>query len=408
MNTACSRSSNREGNSINITQIFNRYLEVGGEEKSVARIAEHLELQENLDRFWVESSEWVGREAPSLPRQVQKMFRNQDVAQRLRDRVGAFKTELLLCHNIYPIISPVVYEVARSEGLPLIQYIHNFRPFSVSGSLWTGSKVAAESLQGNYLAEVVSGSWQGSRAKSLVMAGVLTNLHRKKLTENVSMWIAISEFMRSKFIEAGVPASRVVTLRHSWNAQSDPPKYRDEGYYLFLGRLVKEKGIRCLLDAWRQLEKEMGKNTPPLIIAGSGSEESLVREAVEKSQCIQFRNFVEGSEKEELIAGCRAMLAPSIWWEPLGLVTYEAYDYNKPVIAASSGGLTETIQDRTTGFLHASDDSQELMKKVLLMEELSSEERYGMGQAGRAWLLDKASPERWRSDFDSILAPFRK
>ncbi len=46
------------------------------------------------------------------------------------------------------------------------------------------------------------------------------------------------------------------------------------------------------------------------------------------------------------------MLAPSVWWEPLGLVTYEAYDYGKPMLAARSGGLSETVVAGLTGFLH--------------------------------------------------------
>ena len=60
---------------MKILQVFNRYLERGGEEKSVERIANHLEASgEELTRFWVSSEEWTGPEAPSKLGQVKAMF----------------------------------------------------------------------------------------------------------------------------------------------------------------------------------------------------------------------------------------------------------------------------------------------------------------------------------------------
>ncbi|NIP96389.1 MAG: glycosyltransferase family 4 protein, partial [Akkermansiaceae bacterium] len=64
--------------------------------------------------------------------------------------------------------------------------------------------------------------------------------------------------------------------------------------------------------------------------------EGEVRAAADGSRTIGFPGFVKGDEKRALIDGCRAMLGPSVWWEPLGLVTYESYDAAKPMLAAAS------------------------------------------------------------------------
>ncbi|NBO20163.1 MAG: glycosyltransferase, partial [Proteobacteria bacterium] len=100
---------------------------------------------------------------------------------------------------------------------------------------------------------------------------------------------------------------------------------------------------------------------------------------------------------------CRAMLAPSLWWEPLGLVTYEAYDYGKPMLAARSGGLSETVVHGKTGFLHTPGNVNSLVDSLLHLESMSETERAAMGGAGREWLLANTSVAQWRRRFNEVL-----
>ena len=393
---------------MKILQVFNRYLERGGEEKSVERIANHLEASgEEVIRFWISSEEWTGPDAPSKLGQVRALFYNREMERRLEAEIGKQKPDLILTHNIFPVVSPAVYVVAKEKGIPLVQFVHNFRPFSVGGSLWIGDRVAEESLQGSYGAEVKAGAWQNSQVKSAVMAMVLKNLHRQGWLEGVSHWVGISDFMKEKFVEAGIKREKISALRHAWEASPKEPEFNDEGYYLFLGRLVPEKGIRSLLEAWQVLEKRLGDRTPRLVIAGTGEEEEAVREAASRSSMVSYRGFVAGEEKEALITACRAMLAPSVWWEPLGLVTYEAYDAGKPMVAAASGGLTETVTEGVTGFLHEPGDAGSLAQSVEKVEKLGPDGREKMGRQGRAWLLQEASSSLWSERFREILEPFK-
>ncbi|NIP95587.1 MAG: glycosyltransferase family 4 protein, partial [Akkermansiaceae bacterium] len=94
---------------------------------------------------------------------------------------------------------------------------------------------------------------------------------------------------------------------------------------------------------------------------------------------------------------------PSVWWEPLGLVTYESYDAAKPMLAAASGGLTETVKDGETGLLHQPGDAASLADSVRKMEGRDEEQRREMGRRGRNWLLSEASPARWKRRFSEIL-----
>ena len=389
---------------MKILQVFNRYLEKGGEEKSVDRIFNHAKLSGlDLERCFFDSAEWSGKQSPSQLAQLKKLFYNAESAKRLSDKIKEVSPDALLFHNIFPVGSPALYKAALDHDIPVIQYIHNFRPFSVSGTLWNGTRITEESLRGDYLSEVLSGSWQDSKLKSLVFAVLLKKLHSRGWLKAIKHWVAISDFMRDKFIEAGVSPENITTLKHSWDMLAEMPDRADKGYYLFLGRLTSEKGVRLLLESWSALERCLGNETPQLYIGGVGELENEVIAASGKSSKIDYLGYVDSEEKAGLISGCRAMLAPSIWWEPLGLVTYEAYDYGKPILAAASGGLTETVIHETTGLLYSSNNEGAIVEAIIKFEDFSNEEREAMGEAGRNWLRVNTSPEDWQVTFGQIV-----
>ncbi|BDS06745.1 glycosyl transferase [Oceaniferula spumae] len=388
---------------LKILQVFNKYSSYGGEELVVENIDKMLSPYHQMDECLFSSDEWLKQGAPSKLRQVSLMFNNPRSRAALKAKVAQCQPDALLLHNIYPVGSPGIYAEALALDVPVVQYIHNFRPFSVGGTLWLGDRVAEESLQGKYWAEIKAGAWQGSRLKSALFAQVLRHLHRNGWLQAVKCWIAISEFMRAKFVEAGIPAEDIVTLLHPWHMIETEPDNEDSGYYLFLGRLVEEKGVKVLLEAWEIVEKEMGSQCPVLMIGGEGEMENEVNHAADNSPKIKCMGFVKGQAKADLIASSRAMIAPSVWWEPLGLVTYEAYDHGKPMLAASSGGLSETVTDGHTGYTHTPGYAMELAESVIRMEALKPEQRRAMGREGREWLKINADPDQWRDQIAGLI-----
>jgi glycosyltransferase involved in cell wall biosynthesis len=208
--------------------------------------------------------------------------------------------------------------------------------------------------------------------------------------------------MRQCFIEAGVPAEDIFTVPHFWNARPEP-SLRDDGYFLYLGRLITAKGLGVMFEAWRYVEEELGESAPRLIIGGMGPLEAEIRKASAASRRVEFVGFVGGQEKSGLIAGCAAMVAPSLWWEPLGLVTYEAYDYGKPMLAARSGGLTETVIDGSTGLLHTPGAARELAGHVIRLHRDPGLRRE-MGARGRSWLLEHAGEALWLERFQKAVS----
>lgn len=162
------------------------------------------------------------------------------------------------------------------------------------------------------------------------------------------------------------------------------------------------KGIGTLLEAWELLRVEMGPACPKLIIGGDGPLRDEVEHRAQNTDTVEYAGQVSGDNKTRLISGCRAMIAPSVWWEPLGLVTYEAYDYGKPMLAARSGGLTETVINGKTGYLHEPGNAAEIVQHVLKLEQNHGLRRE-MGGEGRKWLLENTSEKVWREKFTGVI-----
>jgi glycosyltransferase involved in cell wall biosynthesis len=322
--------------------------------------------------------------------------------------VDQCQPEVALFHNLYPVASPALYRAAQKRGLPVIQYLHNFRPFCVSGTAYARGRLLPEALHGDYWREVTHASWQDSVVKSALFAMMLKWLHVSGWLHSVKAWVAISDFMRDRLIEAGVDERRIFALRHSWDAMCEAPAPEDRGCYLFLARLVEVKGVEPLLRAWEILRQRLGDRTPELHIGGEGPLEALVRDHASTNPSVKFLGMIGGEAKHTALRQCRAVMVPSTWWEPLGLVVYEAYDFAKPVLAARSGGLIETVTPQRTGLLHNPGHVDQIVRDVLAMESMTQEQRTAMGRAGREWLLRETSVRAWQDRFDAIVETARR
>jgi glycosyltransferase involved in cell wall biosynthesis len=388
---------------MHLLQVFNQYLEPGGEEEWVNQMLRLGDGTFSIEDLRFHSGAWVGKGAPIRWHQAALLWNNPKARAKLRDQVERVKPAALLFHNLIPVASLGMYDEAAKLGLPVIQYIHNFRPYSPSGTMWFRNRVNAKALQGNPWPEVFSRSWEKSFFKTFILAIQQKRLIASGALDVVKRWIAVSDFMRDRFIEAGIPADRVVSLRHCWRAKPLIQPVTEGQHYLFLGRMVAEKGIRVLFDAWRILERRLGPSCPRLIIAGVGPSEAQAHAWANQMNRVTCVGFVSGKVKEDLLMSCRGLIAPSVWWEPLGLIVHEAYDSARPVLAARSGGLTETVFPGTTGFLHEPGNAEALADDVERLEAQGCSGRAEMGHAGNQWLRDHASPEEWRERFTAIV-----
>ena len=121
-----------------------------------------------------------------------------------------------------------------------------------------------------------------------------------------------------------------------------------DGYFLFLGRLVPEKGVHYLVDAFLQTQTDK-----KLVIAGgtSGTDdyiEQLKRKAAGDER-ILFSGFVQGQRLEELYSNAYTYVLPSdVEGMPLSLL--EAMSYGNCCLTSTIPECTEVVEDHAVAF----------------------------------------------------------
>jgi glycosyltransferase involved in cell wall biosynthesis len=146
----------------------------------------------------------------------------------------------------------------------------------------------------------------------------------------------------------GVPPERVYACPFgapAWRTLGRQPNTPSGGYFLFVGTLVPRKNVPALLDAYTSVLASL-PDAPRLVIAGSETRESdpwiqRLRHAPLAGR-VDHLGYVPESEREQLYAGARALLMPSLD-EGFGVPALEAMAAGVPVIASNRGALPEVV-----------------------------------------------------------------
>ena len=153
----------------------------------------------------------------------------------------------------------------RKKDVPVVQTLHNYRLLCPAATFYRDGGPCEECVTHSLLRSVRHACYRDSRVMSGAIA-LMLKTHRSRQTWNgrIDAYIAISGFVRDKFVQAGFPASKI-SVKPNF-VDPDPGERSHSGdYALFLGRLSPEKGLLTLLEAWERLPSAV-----PLVIAGDG------------------------------------------------------------------------------------------------------------------------------------------
>jgi glycosyltransferase involved in cell wall biosynthesis len=217
----------------------------------------------------------------------------------------------------------------------------------------------------------------------------MLTVHRllKTWQKHVDAYIVFTDFVRQKFITAGLPPEKIFLKPHFLT--SDPGMKQGIGNYaLFLGRLAPEKGVATLLKAWKSLRDI------PLWICGKGPMEEDIRHFAEENPMVRVLPRLSRSECFEVIKGARFLVWPSEGYcETFGLVAIEAFACGVPVIASRVGAMTEIVEDGRTGLHFIPGDARDLAERVE-WSWTHPQEMEAMGHSARAEYQAKYTAEQ--------------
>lgn len=212
----------------------------------------------------------------------------------------------------------------------------------------------------------------------------------------VRHFLVISAFMRGRLLHNGIAAAAVTQLPPVIAAAElrPPPPAGELPRLLFLGQLVRGKGVDLLLQALA-----LTRQACTLDILGSGQDEARLRRLAEPlGQRVRFIGW--SATPEQHIRQASAVVLPWRWQEPFGLVGPEALACGVPLAGFAVGGIGEYLLPEQTGVLAPAGDAAALAAGIdrLLADPAWAET---LGRNGQLLVREKFSQARasvvWRA-----------
>ena len=159
---------------------------------------------------------------------------------------------------------------------------------------------------------------------------------------------------------------------------TDKPVTSRPKAFLYLGRLVRVKGVEQLIRAYRGY-REQSKDPWGLKIAGNGELCYMVKGI----PGVEYLGFVQPGELPRVVQQARCFILPSIW-EPWGVVIHEAAAAGLPIIATyRCGAVSSFLRDGVNGFI-VPPRSERIMDAMLKVVNSSDAELKSMSQVSLA------------------------
>lgn len=172
-----------------------------------------------------------------------------------------------------------------------------------------------------------------------------------------------------EFIKNIAPNSNVVVIN---NAVPIPKlrkkKEKEELIFLFLGALIKRKGVIDLLKAVNKMKVD-GINDFKLLLAGSGDEETALKKYIydnSLTECTEFLGWIDNNRKSQILSECEVLVLPS-YNEGLPIAILEAMSYGLPIISTNVGSISEAVISGVNGYLFAPGDVEALAREMKQM-----------------------------------------
>lgn len=185
--------------------------------------------------------------------------------------------------------------------------------------------------------------------------------------KHIQKFITCSNALRELMIKYNddITEDKIVTINNFLsNAEfgNIKPNYQNNGYFLYLGRISHEKGVHYLLEAMKDLPREI-----EIHIVGKGKEEENLKQYAKDNNLnnVKFLGFKNREEIKEEYQNCLATILPCNWFENFPTTNMESFINGKPVIGSNIGGIPEQIEHNKTGFLFEPANVEQLKEYIL-------------------------------------------
>ncbi|MCS7034505.1 MAG: glycosyltransferase family 4 protein [Phycisphaerae bacterium] len=269
---------------------------------------------------------------------------------RLVDAQSSAGHEVCLLAGVQGLAGAAIQgvQVLHAHGLlpqgvtqvPLVRHVHGHWPYCPSGSRFLGLRDSAC----NRAYSPVGCLWghvfdRCGSVRPREMTGNFRRVREERRMLSRVRAIAVSQFVRTQMVRSGYPDSQIDVVLLPAPASQPAPPAEGTPRFVFVGRLVRHKGCHWMLHAVAQAGVRC-----EIDIAGDGPERPRLERLACRlglGGCTCFHGWVGENEVLRLMHASRAVIFPSLWPEPAGLVTLESAAAGRAAIVSRIGGIPE-------------------------------------------------------------------
>lgn len=193
---------------------------------------------------------------------------------------------------------------------------------------------------------------------------------------HVDMFVAPSKFLRSRFVQWGIPGNRIKVIANGRPSPTGPvPAIRDttsnRNRFGVFGNLRETKGTLVAAEAAARLvEQGFGDFSLEFHGAALFQPEAFTNElesiVARSNGRIRLNGRFDNRRLSQLMAGIDWVMMPSTWWENAPLAIQDAFAHGKPALVSDIGGMSEAVRDGGDGMLVRVGDVSDWMEKITL------------------------------------------
>ena len=184
---------------------------------------------------------------------TERIMYSREARGRIEQLIADTQPDIVHIHGFIHEMSTSILPALKAAGLPVVQTLHDYK-IVCPNTTFVSHDTICESCQGHRYYNMARKRCKRGSLMASVLAGAEMYFHeiRGLYEPNIDLFIAPSQFLNDKVREHGI-RTPVVTIPNFINPDAFQPRYEKEDYFVYIGRLVRVKGILTLFEAMRHV-----------------------------------------------------------------------------------------------------------------------------------------------------------
>lgn len=394
-------------------------------------------------KYFVSEKDYVGDiSAFKKVQEASTLIYSFEARRKFETLLEEFKPDVIHMNNVHRQLTLSILDAPylKKHHVPVVYTAHDYILVCPAYTMVNGhGEVCDACLDKHFMHAVKNVCVKGSRTKSALATMEAEFLKFHHAYDKIDLIVAPSKFMKSKLDEGGFAGKTVAMQNFLTDSQmamgarvANTHKFEDavdgkRPYFLFFGRLSKEKGILTLVRAFlkatgltapydstesegavrRTAESSEVANDKTFLpsnwdlhIVGDGPGRSEIERLVadagsEAASRIQLLGYKSGEDLQREVGNARFSVLSSEWRENMPYSGLESLAAQTPVIGANIGGIPELVVEGQTGFAFKSGNVSDLTDALIKASHVGENDYQIMQQACAKYVNERCKQSQY-------------